>query len=70
MEEFHNANDDDNTPVTRQDLHDLIAAINASHTQMDGQLKELKEEMLCSQEEVTEKEVKRARREVEYPFKR
>ena len=37
---------------------------------MDGQLKALKEEMLCGQEEVTEKAVKRARREREYPFKR
>ena len=63
-------NDGGNPPVTRKDLHNLIAAINASRTQMDGQLKALKEEMLRGQEEVTEKAVKRARREREYPFKR
>ena len=46
MEEFHDENDGGNPQVTRQDLHDLIEAINASRTQMDGQLKALKEEML------------------------
>ena len=70
MDETHDENGDGNPPVTRQDLHDLIAAINASRTQMDGQLKALKEEMLRGQEEVTEKAVKRARREREYRFKR
>ena len=70
MEDGHDENDDGNPPVTRQDLHDLIAAINASRMQMDRQLKVLMEKMLRGQEEVTEKAVKRARRECEYPFKR
>ena len=35
---------------------------------MDWQLKALKEEVLRGQEEVTEKAVKKARRECEYPF--
>ena len=46
MEEFNDGNDGDSPPVTHQDLRDLIKAIDASRSQMDGQLKAIKEEML------------------------
>ena len=70
MDGCHEQNGDSNPLVMRQDLHDMITAISASRNQMDGQLKALKEETLHGQEEVTEKAVKRARRESKYQFKR
>ena len=51
MNETHDENDDGNPPVNRQDLHDLTTVINVSRSQMDGQVKALKEEMLRGQEE-------------------
>ena len=46
MDERHDDNDCDNPPVTRQDLHDLVLAMTTSQSQMEGQLKALKDEKL------------------------
>ena len=69
MDERHDDNDSDSLPVTHQDLCNLISAITASQSQMESQLKVLKDEMLRDQEQVMEKAVKRARRECKYQFK-